>query len=339
MLRLIDRDWTLELLPEIGGAVARLAWRGIEILRPMPASQVPAPIDAVRHTCAYPLLPWSNRIRDGQLHWRGAVYPLATNSPLDTRDSPHPIHGIGWQQRWQVIAHDSRHAALGYEFAARGAEAQSWPFAHRGRQDFTLAGNTLTLDLALTSTVASSVALAGAVALTVPSTGSSKTNSPAPIEVPGGLGWHPFFVAEADAELFCPVRAHWLADDQRLPIRPEPVPAAWHFPHRAQRVSSLVLDSGFAEWSGHAQLRRPAAGVIVTIAATLPLRHLVLFRRADAPWIAIEPVSHMTDAFNRADAGETGTGTQALAAGATLAARITLTCRVAHSDGAKADMR
>jgi len=317
MLRLTHDDWTLELLPEIGGAVARLAWRGIDVLRPLtPELQTPprrAPIEAIRRTCAYPLIPWSNRIRDGQLRWRGATYTIARNSPSESRESRHPIHGIGWQQPWEIEAHKSDRVALSYEFAARGADALRWPFAHRGRQDFALAGDTLTLDLSVASTIAST------------------PSSAKPFEAPCGLGWHPFFVAEAGAELFCPVRTHWLADEERLPIRPEAVPAAWHFMHRAQPVSSLVLDSGFAEWTGLAQLRRPAAGVIVTIAAAPPLRHLVLFRRADAPWIAIEPVSHMTDAFNRADAGETGTGTQALAAGAILAARITLTCRAAHS--------
>jgi aldose 1-epimerase len=41
-------------------------------------------------------------------------------------------------------------------------------------------------------------------------------------------------------------------------------------------------------------------------------------------YLAVEPVTHMTDAFNRADAGQRDTGTRVLAPGATFSCTMRL---------------
>jgi len=81
----------LTLAPSIGGAVTRYwlerdgaTW---EWLRPAPVM------------AAFPLVPYSNRIREGRFAFRGRTVALPLNRPPER----HAIHGHGWQARWQVI--------------------------------------------------------------------------------------------------------------------------------------------------------------------------------------------------------------------------------------------
>ena len=71
-------------------------------------------------------------------------------------------------------------------------------------------------------------------------------------------------------------------------------------------------------------MRRLAA----EIGADAACDHLVVYVPGGANFLAVEPVTHMTDAFNRADRGEPGTGTRVLAPGA----HFSCTMRISASD-------
>jgi aldose 1-epimerase len=49
---------------------------------------------------------------------------------------------------------------------------------------------------------------------------------------------------------------------------------------------------------------------------------------AGRDFLAVEPVTHMTDGFNRAARGEAGTGTRTLAAGAAFSCTMRISVRV-----------
>lgn len=51
---------------------------------------------------------------------------------------------------------------------------------------------------------------------------------------------------------------------------------------------------------GTARIEGPERGVAVTLRSDPALSHLVIFTPPDRPFIAVEPVSHMIDALNRA---------------------------------------
>ncbi|HEX9187496.1 MAG TPA: aldose 1-epimerase, partial [Vicinamibacteria bacterium] len=65
--------------------------------------------------------------------------------------------------------------------------------------------------------------------------------------------------------------------------------------------------------------------VRLRLAASPPLRTLVVYTPPGQSFFCAEPVSHITDAFNLADAGRTDTGMLTLAPGESARATFTLT--------------
>jgi len=84
----------LTVAPAVGGAVTRYrlerdgtTW---EWLRPTPPEALR---DGMPYqTAAFPLVPYSNRIRDGRFAFRGRAVRLPLNRPPER----HAIHGHGW---------------------------------------------------------------------------------------------------------------------------------------------------------------------------------------------------------------------------------------------------
>ena len=77
-------------------------------------------------------------------------------------------------------------------------------------------------------------------------------------------------------------------------------------------------------------MRWPDRGLTAAINADAACQYLVVFIPPDCDYLAIEPVTHMTDAFNRAAAGQSDTGTRLLAPGATV---VHVTSHWAHLYG------
>ncbi len=243
---------------------------------------------SARGFASYPLVPYSNRIANARLRVGDVVHELFRNFG----DHPHSIHGVGWQRPWQPIAQDERHVAL--ECAHRpGDDATSaWPFAFRARQSFALVatglGATLTVRIAIVS----------------------EDTRPFPF----GLGFHPFFPKRPATRLAFRAQRVWQTGPTRLPTSCSELPFASRFDD-GRPVGDVELDNVFTEWDGQARIEWPGEHLAVTIAADRALSYLVVFVPRGHDYLAIEPVSHMTDGFNRAAAGESGTGTRTLPPG------------------------
>ena len=95
----------LAVRPDLGGVVAGLWHRETPILR----STEPGALVDSRKGAMYPLLPYSNRL--GYLHfrWKGHDYTTRANVP----DSPHSMHGIGWQRPWHVVSSNAIELVIG----------------------------------------------------------------------------------------------------------------------------------------------------------------------------------------------------------------------------------
>ena len=72
----------------------------------------------------------------------------------------------------------------------------------------------------------------------------------------------------------------------------------------------------FTVWDGRATLRDESRRLDVTLTADRAASFLVVYAPARGDAIALEPATHMTDAFNRAARGERDTGTRTLRPGA-----------------------
>src|SRR5688572_20132718 len=99
----------LVLAPEVGGSIASFDWLEngpkISILRRSEGE--PA---NVLEAASFPLVPFSNRIRNGRFSFRHHNVTLAANMTED----PSPLHGQGWLAPWKMLRSNSCSTELEY---------------------------------------------------------------------------------------------------------------------------------------------------------------------------------------------------------------------------------
>lgn len=264
--------------PHVGGSLTHFAWhdgaRTTHWLRcSAAADRVAGPAD--RLAC-FPLVPFSNRIRDGRFTFRGRAVTL----PLNQLPQPHAEHGHGWQAAWAVVAADGGSVTLQYDHPA-----DAWPFPYRARQDIVLTEDQLQITL--------SVENRGAEAM------------------PVGLGLHPYFPATRACALTAAVDAMWATDPEVMPTR---LVSADRRLGRTDGLplATTPLDNAFTGWRRSAMIAWPERGARLALNADAPLDFLVVYSPPGEDFCCVEPVSHCTDAFNLAVQGRKDTGMLAL---------------------------
>lgn len=263
----------LDLAPAAGGAIARFTVDGVDILRPMGAADIAS--GKGNNGSSYPLVPFAGRIRDGRLDFRGERIRLAPNWP----GAPHPLHGDGWSNAWQVAQHDRTSAALSY-LHERAGDRGGWPFRYRAGQHFELEDDRLTIRMTL----------------------ENLEDRP----VPGGFGLHPFFVRDADSELVCRTRTVWLMDADVMPTERVAVPPAWDF-SAGRKVNDVPLNTAFEGWDGRATLVWPRRRLRIEMTAGTAFGTLVLFMPAGEDFFCVEPWSHGLGQVDRTALGPRAT--------------------------------
>lgn len=273
---------TATIHPEVGGSLTAFARDGLALLRP--ASPATLAAKNALDTACYPLVPFSNRIRDSVLRFRGREYRLEPNFP----GHPHALHGHAYRGPWEVVDQSAR--SLSLRFRYQGAD---FPSAYAARQRFALTDTTLS------------------IALAVENVGDEP--------MPAGLGLHPFFEKPADTELEVALDGVWLsALNDGIPTEHVAVPAAWDFSTR-RPLGAVVLDHCFTGWKSRTALVTwPSRRLQARLTAEGPTDHLVIFVPEGQRFFCVEPVTNMNDGFNRADRGEAGTGTVVLSPGESL---------------------
>jgi aldose 1-epimerase len=252
-----------------GGCITayRLASNGREfdLLRPLDGGAT-GKIDP-RAASSFPLIPYSNRIRNGRFRFRGEEYRL----PLNFGDYPHSIHGVGWQMPWRLRILADRVVEI--DVSSDGSE---WPFAFDAKQMFSLNGRDLRHEITLTNR--------GDAAM------------------PVGLGMHPYFPRHGNAVLTADVTAVWLTDETCLPTERVACPDRWNLGAGA-RVDALCCDNQFEPWNGSARISWPDEQMSLDIKASDDLNRLIVYAPEGRDFFCVEPVSHVTDAFNRSADG------------------------------------
>jgi len=295
---LVAGDARVELAPNVGGAIASYTFRGRDVLRP--TSDAARAEGLVRGHACYPLVPYSNRIEHGRLSFRGRTHELA----LNFGDHPHAIHGVGWQRSWRVLARDESSALIAFEHDAAGDHVRAWPWPFHAWQAFALTAGgahaTLTLKIGLRST----------------------GDEPFPF----GLGWHPYFPRDAATVLGFTATRLWETGPTCIPTSiVAPAGERCFDPPRA--IGATLLDNVYAGWDGRAELADPAREHVVAIEGDSACPYLVVFIAASGDYLAVEPVTQMTDAFNRAARGARDTGTRVLEPGAAFSCTMRISAR------------
>ena len=285
-LALVTGDCVLEIAPRLGGAWTSLTWRGHPVLRPTPREALDE--GNVRLTGCYPLVPYSNRISDARLRHAGREHALARNFG----HHPHAIHGVGWQRPWTVSAQAVDGVVLAFAHRATDdAERAAWPWAFDATHAVRLHADAHGTSLYATLTI------------------ESRADEPFPF----GLGWHPFFPRTPATRLSFTAAHVWRNDATQLPVERVAVPPDWSF--RTPRELDVALDQVFTGWPGVATLEQPLLAHRVRLCADRACDRLVVYVPEGRDYVAVEPVTHDTDAFNRSAAGASGTGTRVLPPG------------------------
>ena len=212
-----------------------------------PASEMAVTQRDGYEAAAFPLVPFSNRIRGGRFRFDGRDVALPLNRPPER----HAIHGQGWQTAWTPREVSATSALLEFRHAP-GA----WPWAYRTTQRFVLSPAGLTVELAL------------------------HNESDAPM--PAGLGWHPYFLRTPHTTLTASVERIWLTDAEMLPAELAPSPVTARLA-AGVTIDSVALDNGFTAWNRRAVIDWPELGARLVMTAGPLLDFLTVFIPPSAP--------------------------------------------------------
>jgi aldose 1-epimerase len=242
-----------EVLPEVGGALARFDWVGSGAPRAIFRACAMPPASPSQVAC-FAMLPWANRIAPGGFEFDGHAVSLSPN-----RDGePCPIHGEGWRSAWVVHSQSPTDVRLTLDL--RGGT----PFAYEAVLHYSL------LDTALQVTL--EVRNCGARAL------------------PFGLGLHPWFARGAGARLHAPAATMWERGGLNLPGAQTALPASCDF-NALQRLPEAGVDNVFGGWDGHAKICLPEQGIVLRIGSDMD--YFILYAPEGADFFCFEPVDHL----------------------------------------------
>lgn len=252
----------LVLAPEVGGAVAAFTVDGRDVLRPMAAGAVDALL-----TASFPLVPFCNRIPNGQFVFDGRTVAL----PPNLQGHSHPLHGQGWRAPWTVERVEGGEAVLAFDHVSG-----DWPWSYRAEQAFELRETGVR------------------VTLTVINTGEEV--------MPAGLGFHPYFPARPSERLTAFNDGVWLIDADVLPtVRHE---GAWgrDWAAGAPVAGHALIDHCYTSWNQRAVLSAPGRPDTV-VTASPDCAWLHVYVPPGESYYCVEPCASRPNPFGD---GETG---------------------------------
>jgi len=260
----------VEIAPSLGGAIlaydSKINGRFLPILRHTNKTKT------VGQSSCFPLVPYSNRIREGQFIAQEKKITL----PLNNLPEKHSIHGHGWQLPWDIIHQTDSSLTLQYHY--RAAE---WPYSYSAKQVFTLKDNALNMTLSVINT----------------------SNN----QMPAGLGLHPYFSLTNRTFIQCSVDKMWAIDDECMPTTlvsaPENIKNS-----KGLSIAGSDLDNVFTGFTGKATISWPEWQVKANVTTSSNCKFMVVYSPEGEDYFCLEPVTHCTDAINMANKGLNNTG-------------------------------
>jgi len=288
VLTLRGEQLTLDLLPGIGASVLNLHAGG----RPVTRHVDLADVKSSSQCGSFALVPYSNRIRDARFTYGGRdvqLQPGAADGSVQ--------HGDVRNRPWTVQRLSDTHAVC--TFDSRDFTSLNWPWAFTARMEYLLHGPHL--DTSLTVTNADDTPM------------------------PAGMGLHPYFVRRdgpLDPSVSFRAGGVYVTDGTFIPTQgAQPIPPELDFT-APRSVGDTDLNHVYASWDGVARLDWGTRALTVT--ADSVFSHLVVFTAPDGS-LALEPVSHATDAFNLAARGVHGTDMRVLTPGESMGGAVRFT--------------
>lgn len=177
---------------------------------------------------------------------------------------PHPLHGFDWLSPFDIAESSKAHATF-----RRRRDPDEWPWAYETEQVFMLTKDGYRHGLSLTNRGAS--------------------------PMPAGLGLHPYF-PRAAASLALNIDGIWETAKDQIPTRWRALakPPEW--------LSRNAVDHCFTGRRGAISIHWPTHRL--AIEPDEAFGFTVVFTPPNEDYFCVEPVSHVPDAVNRAEASE-----------------------------------
>ena len=295
-IQTISNDhFTLDILPDIGASVLNLSATAgsTSAGRPVLRRVDPGTVKSSSQCGSFMLLPYSNRIRDARFVFEGREVQLTPNPATGGIQ-----HGDVRNRPWTVERRSDTH--LVGTFDSRRFADMNWPWAFTAQVEYLLHGPHFDTSVTLTN----------------------QGSTP----MPAGMGLHPYFArleGDTDPTLNFQAGGVYLTDALSIPTAgPQPVPPHLDF-SRARALGAVQFDQVYSSWDGVARLNWGGSRAL-TLTADSVFSHLVVFT-APGGSLALEPVTHATDAFNLSARGIHGSDMRVLTPGQSMGGAFRLT--------------
>lgn len=292
VITLQNERWQVGILPQTGASIAygrvRHSDQWVDLLRPTD----PADYGNSSSTSSFIMLPWCNRIRGGLFPFRGQTYQLDVAA-----DEQVARHGDVRNRAWVVAESTPTRARLTFDSADH--EGVNFPFRFAASVEYALNDAEFSARLTLTNT----------------------GDQP----FPAGFGFHPYFVRPAiDIPLIKIDCAGWyrLVD---LMAADAAVDVPDHADYRVLRPVTDGLNDVLTRCSdAPIELHYPAYNLNVEMMLDPLFGHVLIYSHPNGDTVAVEPMTHVSNAFNLDAQGVPDTGTFVLEAGASHSAAMRL---------------
>lgn len=273
MIELKSGASVLGLLPENGGCIAYWNHDDRNVFYPTSDPRLHALHGQA--VCAYPLVPYSNRINRGQFTFKGEQYNLTPNFG----DEPHTIHGNGWERAWKLLFLRENSATLRLDHTPPRDPSVQWPFCYQAELTYELNDNELVLKLTLRNTDE--------------------------VSQPVGIGYHPYFPRGKDLNLGFVAQGVWSRTDKGFPDRRVDVTGKLRF-EPMRPIGDESIDHCYDGWGKTLFMRWPSIGRSLTLMVEGAFSNLIVYAPLQKPYITAEPVSHIPDAINHPEIKDSG---------------------------------
>jgi aldose 1-epimerase len=294
--RIASEGWQIGILPATGGAIAygriRHGERWLDFFRPTAESDY----GNVSKCACFPLIPYSNRIRDRRFRFRGETFELRASKPDGT-----VMHGVGRNLPWRVASADESHIAL--VLPTVDHDGINFPFRFTARLEYRVRGAQFSIDTTITN---------------------DDTRA-----MPAGFGHHPYFLrhlsgADDAVSLLIPFDEYFELDKGSLPMgAPQPIPPRLDFRTLRPLASTTPDDNLTSRRDGQpVQMVYAESKQQITMQFDPVYANLVFYAPEGAPDFAVEPVTNANDGFNLYADGVRNSGVFVLEPGASRSGRV-----------------
>lgn len=260
-----DAGWSAVVLPETGGAIALLCYRGEPVLR----SACPD-VDDVLDCASFALIPFANRIGNAELRFGDLVMHL----DADPTVLPHAHHGHGWRAAWTVKRVTQSALVLAFDHVGHDTRSnRGWPWAYHAEQRITIGPDGLTVTLAV-------------------------TNRDLVSNMPCGTGIHPYFVRRPESSIQATATKMWATHADGLAS--EQVRSDLFGPGQCVAVAQVEGLDNYFPCSGPVTVLSSDRPIVVG-GDSMAGVHIYVPRGQD--YFCVEPVSHAPNAFGRGEYG------------------------------------